>query len=201
MTAKNGKPAGKKSRTRGSEAASGQDAGRSERGAPAGDKERDGAESRPAAAVMPDASPGFLLAERVAHHLLALKGEDVVILDLRGLSDVCDFFVLASGRADVQVKAMARAVRNGLVAVGQKAVGSEGEADGRWALLDFVDVVVHMFRVEVREYYQLERLWGDAGVLVVTTEHLAGEDFRRRHPDLALPTAPAAEPPGKPSAE
>jgi ribosome-associated protein len=201
MTAQNGKPAGNESRTRGSGRASEQGAGRRERGAPAGGEDRDGGETRPAAPVMPDASPGFLLAERAAYHLLALKGEDVVILDLRGLSDVCDFFVLASGRADVQVKAMARAVRNGLVVVGQKAVGSEGEADGRWALLDFVDVVVHVFRVEVREYYQLERLWGDAGVLVVTTEHLAGEDFRRRHPDLARPGAPTDHPPGSPSAE
>ncbi len=118
--------------------------------------------------VMPDESDGFRLAQRAAHALLALKGEDVVILDLRGLSDVCDFFVIASGSADVQVKAMARAVRNSLVEIGQKAVGSEGEADGRWALLDFVDVVVHIFRHEVRQYYQLERLWGDAGVLPVT---------------------------------
>lgn len=151
--------------------------------------------------VMPDESPGFLLAERAAHHLLAVKGEDVVILDLRGLSDVCDFFVLASGRADVQVKAMARAVRDGLLAVGQKPVGSEGESDGRWALLDFVDVVVHVFRVEVRDYYQLERLWGDAGVLVVTLQHLGSEEFRRRHPDLALPAAPAGKRPGRPPAE
>jgi ribosome-associated protein len=149
----------------------------------------------PTVTVMPDDSVGFRLAERAAYHLFALKGEDIVILDLRGLSDVCDFFVLASGQADTQVKAMARAARTGLAAVGQKAIGSEGEAEGRWALLDFVDVVVHIFRHEVRQYYQLERLWGDAGALTFTIGHLTGEDFRRRHPDLALGDVSRGAPP------
>jgi ribosome-associated protein len=142
--------------------------------------------------VMPDESPGFLLAERAAWHAIELKGEDVVILDLRGLSDVCDFFVLASGQADVQIKAMARTVRDGLLKVQQRVVGSEGEADGRWILLDFVDVVVHLLKTEVREYYQLERLWADAAALVVDHAHLASEGFRHRHPDLAPPGTPPA---------
>jgi ribosome-associated protein len=135
--------------------------------------------------VMPDDSPAFLLAERAAYHLLALKAEDVVILDLRGLSDVCDFFVLASGLADVQVRAAARAVRDGLVAVGQKPAGTEGETEGRWALLDYVDVVVHVLKPAVRQYYQLERLWGDAAALAIDEDHLNCEGFRRRHPDLS----------------
>lgn len=144
------------------------------------------------ATQMPDDSDGFRLAERAAHHLFDLKGEDIVILDLRGLSDFCDFFVLATGRADVQVKALARAVRDGLLQVKQKPVGSEGEAEGRWVLLDFVDVIVHVFRSEVRQYYQLERLWGDAGVLPVDRRHLDSEACRRRHPDLE-PPGPATD--------
>jgi ribosome-associated protein len=140
--------------------------------------------------AMPDNSPGFLLAERACHHALARKAEDVVILDLRGISDVCDFFVLASGQADVQVRAIAEAVRRGLSKVGQKPVGSEGEAQGRWILLDYVDVVVHVLKPQVREYYQLERLWADARSLVVAPEHLASEGFRQRHPELAT-SAPA----------
>ncbi|MEZ4387673.1 MAG: ribosome silencing factor [Candidatus Krumholzibacteriia bacterium] len=135
--------------------------------------------------VMPDASEGFLLAERAAYHLAVMKAEDVVVLDLRGLSDVCDFFVLGSGLVDVQVKAMARRVRDGLLAVGQKPVGYEGESDGRWVLLDYVDVVVHALKHDVRDYYQLERLWSDAGVLVVDEDLLASDGFRQRHPDLA----------------
>ena len=140
----------------------------------------------PEPTVMPDASPGFWLAERVCYHVLELKGDDVVVLDLRGLSDVCDFFVLASGQADVQVKAIAKAVRNGLVAVDQSCAGSEGEAEGRWILLDYVDVVVHVLKPEVREYYQLERLWADAGALAIDLEHLRSDDFASRHPDLVV---------------
>lgn len=139
----------------------------------------------PAPPEMPDGSAAFLLAERAAYHLLAMQAEDVVLLDLRGLSDVCDFFVLGSGRADVQVKAMAREVRDGLLGAGQKPVGYEGEGDGRWVLIDYIDVVVHALKPAVREYYQLERLWSDAGVLAIDREHVTGEGFRRRHPDLA----------------
>ncbi|MDD5718902.1 MAG: ribosome silencing factor [Candidatus Krumholzibacteria bacterium] len=151
----------------------------------------DDTERDPAPPTMPDESAGFLLAERAAYHLLTLKGEDVVILDLRRLSDVCDFFVIGCGHADTQVKAMARSVRTGLAGVGQKPAGSEGEADGRWVLLDFVDVVVHVFRPEVRQYYQLERLWGDARFLAVTERHVQSDEWRRRHPDLAL-TGPSS---------
>lgn len=139
--------------------------------------------------VMPDDSPGFLLAERAAYHALEKKAEDVVILDLRGLSDVCDFFVIASGQADVQVKAIARAVTEGLRDAGQSPAGAEGLESGRWALLDYFDVVVHVFKPEVRDYYQIERLWDDAGVLSVAPEQLAASDFRRRHPELPPPPA------------
>lgn len=145
--------------------------------------------------IMPDESPGFRLAELAAYHLLSVQAEDVVILDLRRLSDVCDFFVLGSGTADVQVKAMAREVREGLLRAGEKPAGHEGEGDGRWVLLDYVDVVVHALKVDVREYYQLERLWSDAGALVVDRSHLASEGFRQRHPDLA-PARGAVEPDG-----
>jgi len=151
-------------------------------------------ETRPTT-VMPDESAGFALAERAAYHVLERKGDDVVILDLRNLSDVCDFFVLGSGQADVQVKAIARAVRDGLARSGQQPVGSEGEADGRGVLLDYVDVIVHELTPAVRDYYQLERLWGDAPVLVVDAAHLRDAGFRRRHPDLALPATDAGTTP------
>lgn len=146
---------------------------------------------------LPDDSAGFLLAERAAYHMLARKAEDVIIMDMRGLSDVCDFFVLGSGLADVQVKAVARAVRDGLAAIDQKPVGCEGEGEGRWVLLDYVDVVVHVLRPAVRQYYQLERLWGDARVLAITTEHLGSRGFCRRHPDLAPPEGFSGAPPGE----
>jgi ribosome-associated protein len=140
---------------------------------------------------IPDGSRGFALAERVAWFAMERKGEDVVILDLRGLSDVCDFFVLATGQADVQVRAIARAVRDGLAAAGEDPVGSEGESDGRWVLLDYVDVIVHVLKPEVRDYYQLERLWADARTLIVDAALLQSEGFAARHPDLAPPPGAA----------
>jgi ribosome-associated protein len=139
--------------------------------------------------AMPDTSPGFALAERAAYFALEKKAEDVVILDLRGLSDVCDFFVVASGQADVQVRAIARAVTDGLRDAGQSPVGVEGTESGRWALIDYFDVVVHVFRPEVRDYYQIERLWDDAAVVAVPPEYLASEGFRARHADLPPPPA------------
>jgi len=146
--------------------------------------------TQPPRPEMPDASAGFALAELAAYYALEKKAEAVVLLDLRGLSDVCDFFVIATGHADVQVKAIARAVAVGLHRAGQDPVGSEGLESGRWALLDYVDVVVHVFRPEVRDYYQLERLWDDAPSLAITPDHLRGEGFRARHGEL--PPSPDA---------
>jgi ribosome-associated protein len=149
----------------------------------------------PARFAMPDDSSGFALAERAAYFALVKKAEDVVILDLRGLSDVCDFFVVASGQADVQVRAIARAVTDGLREADQTPVGVEGTESGRWALIDYFDVVVHVFRPEVRDYYQIERLWDDAGVLAIPPEYVATAGFRDRHADLPPPPAAAMDAP------
>lgn len=85
------------------------------------------------------------------------------VLDLRGLTDAADFFVIGSGTSDVQVRGIAE---NVIEQVERAGGGSpwhvEGLAAGRWVLLDYVDVVVHVFHHELRAYYQLERLWGDA---------------------------------------
>jgi ribosome-associated protein len=84
------------------------------------------------------------------------------VLDLRGLSDAADFFVIASGTSDTHVRAVADHVMETLADVGVRAHHAEGLAQGRWALLDFVDFVVHVFHPSQRDFYQLERLWGDA---------------------------------------
>jgi ribosome-associated protein len=143
-------------------------------------------EEKPAAPAhaMPDEGPAYALAERVCWHVLEKKGEDVVVLDLRGRSDVCDFFVLATGNSDVQVRAIAKNVQDQLVSAGQKTRGVEGLSEGRWALLDYFDVVVHVFQTEARDYFQIERLWGDAGRLDVGPQWFAGEEVAARHPDL-----------------
>ena len=100
--------------------------------------------------------------QRAADALADRKAQDVVVLDLRGLSDAADFFVIASGTSDTHVRAVADHVLETLASVGVRAHHAEGLAQGRWALLDFVDFVVHVFHPTQRAFYQLERLWGDA---------------------------------------
>ncbi len=143
--------------------------------------------------VMPDDSPAYVLAERTVWHLLEKLGEGLTIMDLRGRSDVCDFFVLCTGRSDTQVKALAKHVHNALIGHGQKPKGLEGMNDGRWALLDFFDVVVHIFKTDARDYFNLERLWGDAPRLDLTVEHFTAADVAARHPDLNFTTAAGAD--------
>jgi ribosome-associated protein len=99
--------------------------------------------------------------------LYEYKATDVVVLDLRAISDAADYFVIASGTSDVHVRTLAERVQEALKRTGQRPHHVEGVAAGRWALLDFVDVVVHLFHPTLREYYQLERLWGDAEVVEV----------------------------------
>ncbi len=134
--------------------------------------------------VIPDESSAWSLAERIAWHILEKKGEDVLVLDLRGRSDVCDFFVVASGKTNTQVQAIARHVNNELAAVGQKPKGIEGQDQGRWSLLDYFDVVVHVFVEEAREYFQIERLWSDGMRLDVTPEWYQDEAVKARHPEV-----------------
>lgn len=141
-------------------------------------------ESKPAGFEVPDDSDGFRLAERSVWHLLEKNAEDLMILDLRGISDVCDFFVLASGTSDVHVKALGKHLRDELVGVKEKPRGVEGMDDGRWVLLDFFDVVVHIFKRDVREYFHLERLWGDARILAITPEWFGSEEVKARHAGL-----------------
>ncbi len=95
---------------------------------------------------------------------LSKKGTEVKILDVKGLSSVCDYFVIASGGADVHVKAIAEAIADGLVKQGCRLSHREGEREGNWILLDYIDVVVHVFYEPTRRFYDLERLWGDARV-------------------------------------
>jgi len=99
---------------------------------------------------------------RAAEIALESKGHTVLILDLRGISTATDYFVLASGTSDVQVKAIARHVVDELKKQKVRPTHVEGMSGGRWVLLDYVDFVVHVFHPQSREFYQLENLWGDA---------------------------------------
>lgn len=98
------------------------------------------------------------------------KATDVTLLDLRDLAAATDFFLIATGRSDTHVKAIADHVMDELKREGVRPVGAEGMRGGRWVLLDYVDFVVHVFHPAAREFYQLERLWGDAPTRVFETE-------------------------------
>jgi len=106
----------------------------------------------------------------VWHAADALNARDVIALDLRGLNDATDWFVIASGTSDAHVRGIANAVLHQLEGAGARAHHVEGLPLGRWVLLDFVDVVVHLFHPEARAFYQLERLWHDAPRLAPAVE-------------------------------
>jgi ribosome-associated protein len=91
-----------------------------------------------------------------------LKGQAVVVLDLHGVNDATDYFVLASGTSEAHVRGIAESVMAKMDKAGLPTHHAEGLATGRWVLLDYVDFVVHLFHPETRSFYQLERLWSDA---------------------------------------
>lgn len=100
--------------------------------------------------------------QTVAEAALERNARDGVVLDLRGLSDATDYFVIASGDSDTHARSIAENVRDRLAEEGETPAGVEGREAGRWILLDYIDIVVHVFLPRIREYYKLERLWGDA---------------------------------------
>jgi ribosome-associated protein len=87
---------------------------------------------------------------------------DIVVLDLRGMSPATDYFVIATGTSDRQMRTVAHEISQEAKKHGLQRFGRAGYEQGRWILLDFVDVVIHIFDREYREYYDLELLWGDA---------------------------------------
>ena len=102
------------------------------------------------------------LAIAAARAAAGKQASQIVILDVRELIGITDYFVIASGTTDRQVRTVAEEVERAIKAQGVKPVRREGEREGRWVLLDFVDFVAHVFRAEERGYYDLERLWSDA---------------------------------------
>jgi ribosome-associated protein len=105
--------------------------------------------------------------QRAAALCLDRKANDVVLLNLSGVTDMTDYFVIASGTSDTHVRAIAEHVIYELKKEGMPVYHVEGLQQGRWVLLDYVDFVVHLFHPTLRQFYQLERLWGDAEVVAV----------------------------------
>lgn len=104
------------------------------------------------------------ISELVIHGIQEKKGNEIVRLDLRNIhSSVADYFVVCHAESATQVKAIARSVEEEVFKVSrQTPLRSEGQDHGEWILLDYVDVVVHIFKTDKRQFYGIEELWGDA---------------------------------------
>lgn len=100
------------------------------------------------------------LVELAVAALEDIKATDIVVMDVRERTSIADFMIIANGRSNRQVKAMAESVVEAARAQGQKALGVEGQGPGEWVLVDLGDVIVHAMLPSAREFYQLEKLWG-----------------------------------------
>lgn len=113
--------------------------------------------------------PARELAAFAVEAMQSKKAADVTVIDVRKVSGVTDYFVIGTGGSDIQVRAIAEAVREQLKEqAGERPWKREGTQHNQWVVLDYVDLVVHVFDRERRAYYDLERLWGDAPI-----EHVA----------------------------
>jgi ribosome-associated protein len=111
----------------------------------------------------PPRNPGYLLAAHAVDAMAEKKASDITILDLRGVSGMADFFVIATGDSDLQIRAIANGVRERIEEECEERPWKEEGTDAlQWVLLDYVDLVVHVFTAEKREHYGIERLWGEA---------------------------------------
>lgn len=101
------------------------------------------------------------LAQEIAQVIYDKKGRDIIVLDVRKLTVICDYMVIATGRTVNQVTAMADDVDDRMADMGLNLRRTEGQQDGRWVVLDYGHIMVHLFHQDDRAYYNLERLWED----------------------------------------
>lgn len=120
----------------------------------------------------------FEVAEQAALSMLNKKASDVRILDLRQVSSIVDYFVIGSVGSEPQLKAVVEGIMEDLNRTDTAPWHVEGTQSSRWVLLDYVDVVMHIFRSEVRHFYGLERLWGDVPMVRFDIDADTGETLR-----------------------
>jgi len=123
------------------------------------------------------------LAVTAAEAALKKKAIDVTILEVSGVTIIADYFVICSGESTTQVKAVASFIEEELARKRLKPIGVEGAVYSHWILLDYGDVIIHVFEKETRAYYNLEKLWMDAKVIEIDEDrdHMAGKDKRAVH--------------------
>ena len=136
------------------------------------------------------------IARAIAELTLSRKASDILLMDLRGLTSMTDFFVVCTADSDIQVKAIADAVEEGMEAKGVRPWHVES-GSANWILLDFVDVVLHIFHRNTRPFYNLEKLWGDAKIEYVTEEG-AAPPVTAGAPKRAAGKKPSSAPKPKP---
>lgn len=93
------------------------------------------------------------------------KARDIKVLDIREISPIADYFIICSGSSSIQVRAIADGIEDKLAGEGYDLHHKEGYSTGRWVLLDFGDVIIHVFHEEERDFYNIERLWADGEVI------------------------------------
>ena len=126
------------------------------------------------------------LADKIADIIFSKKGYDVKILDLRSLTTIADYFIICSADSDIQVKSISDEIDKNLRDEGIKNWHKEGLKGLTWVLMDYVDVVVHVFKKDVRQFYNLEKLWGDAPLvelvdpLLQATQKAIGKKTERK---------------------
>lgn len=113
----------------------------------------------------PAVTDSAMLADRAVSALDDMKAHNIVKLDVRSLTGMTDFMIIASGTSSRHVKSLADAVEESLREAGRKPIGTEGEDAAEWVLVDFGDVLVHVMQPKAREFYNLEHLWGDASAI------------------------------------
>lgn len=103
------------------------------------------------------------LAQTIAGILYEKKARNIVALDVTGMTVITDCMVIASGRSTLQVKALADEVEDQMAEQGMEPIRKEGQQEGRWVVLDYGTVLVHVFHTEEREFYRLDKLWEQDG--------------------------------------
>ncbi|MGE6259476.1 ribosome silencing factor [Heyndrickxia sporothermodurans] len=98
------------------------------------------------------------------------RAEDIVVLNMKGISLIADYFLICHGNSDKQVQAIANELKDKAVELGSDVKRMEGFDEGKWVLIDLGDVIAHVFHRDERGYYNLERLWGDAPIEDVSSE-------------------------------
>jgi ribosome-associated protein len=129
------------------------------------------------------------LANKIAELIFNKKGYDVRILNLKDVASFADYFVICSADSDTQVRAIADEVDKSLREQGFKCWHKEGYRALNWVLIDYVDVVVHVFKKDMREFYNLEKLWGDAPVIEVEDPALVKKTAEKKKPVRKTKTA------------